>query len=376
MVNGSEPEPWHCLPLVEASTYGLELVYPYQTEAHIINDNGEVRLEWDWAREPGGVVSPREISLFATKPVRFYSFVTSVDLQTPPGYVLQTQPHPRYYLEDSETVPLPLSAHVQSEWWPASLFVVFKIPPRGHRHIFRKDEPFVKVLAVPQRLTFDAVEMSYEEQFARNELDKAIVAAKPYVAKNIWHNPRGTDFDDHYKMLSHAFARDGIAGVQQTLREANEEARRLIPPGLAVPQYLELAERYQREQKFELAKEVYFHIRDLEPRNSEAAMGLGIVAGALGLQELSLKMMVQAVELQPRSAAYRASLGEALRNAGRLADAESAFRSSLQLNPQNPTALNSLGQVVAAQGRAQEAATFFEAARNLAANSPSGGSAP
>ena len=98
MVNGSEPEPWHCLPLVEASTYGLELIFQYETECHIINDDGDVRLEWDYSKEPGGIASPLEMSLFRTKPTRFYSFITSIDLQTPPGYVLPTQPHPSLLL--------------------------------------------------------------------------------------------------------------------------------------------------------------------------------------------------------------------------------------------------------------------------------------
>src|SRR2546421_6714089 len=32
MEDGSEPQPWHCLPFVEGSTYGVELIYPYETE--------------------------------------------------------------------------------------------------------------------------------------------------------------------------------------------------------------------------------------------------------------------------------------------------------------------------------------------------------
>jgi hypothetical protein len=70
-VDGSEPEPWHCPPFVEASTYGLELLYQYETECHVINDGGTIRFEWDTAREPGGVAGDGEFGLFAPLPARF-----------------------------------------------------------------------------------------------------------------------------------------------------------------------------------------------------------------------------------------------------------------------------------------------------------------
>ena len=47
MEDGSAGQPWHCMPFVEASTYGLELIYPFETECQIINENGLVRIEWE-----------------------------------------------------------------------------------------------------------------------------------------------------------------------------------------------------------------------------------------------------------------------------------------------------------------------------------------
>ena len=37
MEDGSVPQPWHCNPFVEVSTYGLELIYPYDAECHVAN---------------------------------------------------------------------------------------------------------------------------------------------------------------------------------------------------------------------------------------------------------------------------------------------------------------------------------------------------
>src|SRR5690348_10157818 len=134
MENGSEPQPWHCLPFVEGAAYGLELLYPYDAECHIINDAGDVKIEW----QPGGTEEPGAFGLFYPMPARFYTFGASLDLQAPPGYVLRTGPHPRFFTDDTGTVPVALLGHVQTEWWAKKLFLVFKVPPPGSRHIFRK----------------------------------------------------------------------------------------------------------------------------------------------------------------------------------------------------------------------------------------------
>ena len=60
MEDGSAPQPWHCNPFVEGSTYGLELIYPYETECQVINDKGAVRIEWDYARERDSGASGNE----------------------------------------------------------------------------------------------------------------------------------------------------------------------------------------------------------------------------------------------------------------------------------------------------------------------------
>src|SRR3954447_16221080 len=80
MVNGSEPQPWHCPPFVDAATYGLELLYPYETECHVVNVNGDVRFQWDFAREPGVKLTGDEFGLFDPKPAQFYLFRTGVDI--------------------------------------------------------------------------------------------------------------------------------------------------------------------------------------------------------------------------------------------------------------------------------------------------------
>ena len=45
---------------------------------------------------------------------QFYTFATSIDIQAPPGYVLQIQPHPRFFTDTTGTVPLSLIGQVDN----------------------------------------------------------------------------------------------------------------------------------------------------------------------------------------------------------------------------------------------------------------------
>src|SRR5262249_12114480 len=149
---------------------------------------------------------------------KYYLFNTRLDVQTPPGYVLRTEPHPRYFTDDSGTVPLAMIGHLQNEWYPRSLFVVFRGPRQGQRHIFRKGEPFVQILVVPKRMDYDLTEMTSAEGTKRRELAGTIQRLKSDIAENIWHNPDNNEFNNHYKVLARAFARDGMVGVEEVLR--------------------------------------------------------------------------------------------------------------------------------------------------------------
>ena len=61
MVNGAEAQPWHCLPFVEGSTYGLELIYQFETECSVVNDKGRLKFEWDYTKEPDVALTGGEL---------------------------------------------------------------------------------------------------------------------------------------------------------------------------------------------------------------------------------------------------------------------------------------------------------------------------
>jgi len=365
--NGSDPQPWHCAPFGEGATYGLELIYQYETECHVVNDTGQIRIDWDYAREPGGVVGFDEFSESAPRPSQFYIFATSLDLQAPTGYVLRTEPHPRFFTDATGTVPVALCGHVQTQWWPKKLFVVFKAPAPGQRHIFRKGEPYVQILFVPAATRYEPTAMSPAEAARREELERGILLAKSLIAKQVWHSPDGLEFNDHYKVLTRTFEREGAAGVEAAVHEAVARYQEAVPQGKTMAEYLNLAIQYQREGKFLEAKLLLFHTQSLEPNNAEAGNRMAMIGWSWGLHQFALSAMQRAVALLPRSPAYHANLGEMLRRLDRYPEAEASFRTSLELNPHDAQTLGIFGFVLAAQGRVAEG---LEACRTALAIAP------
>jgi len=362
MQNGSEPEPWHCPPFVAGSCYGIELLYHYESECHVVNDGGNVQIEWDHRNEPGGVIAPDEFALFAPSPSKFYKFSTMIDLQSPPGYVLRTNPHPRFFTDEIGDVPLAIVGHVQSEWWSKRLFVVFKAPPPGSRHIFRKNEPYVQILFVPEHVTYNTSRMTPEQEERRAQLEKGIDIGKPYVAKHVWHNPSGAEFSNHYKVLSRQFKHHGMDGVEKAVERAVDHRHATLPTGKTLAEYFALAEQFEREGKLMEAKSIYLQIRGWEPRNAEGACRLGMLAASMGLTTGAIRQLSIAISLEPRAHRYRYQMGEVLRLQNKYPEAQAAFMSALELHPGDPEVQSALGLTLVQQGRTEEGLGICRAA--------------
>src|SRR5205809_735056 len=94
-----------------------------------------------------------------------------------------SEPQPWHCLPSDETgtAPLAICGHVQSEWWTRKLFVVFKSPLPGQRHIFRKGDPYVQILFVPHRVSYETQEFTPEEETARRKRETQVDAAKLHM---------------------------------------------------------------------------------------------------------------------------------------------------------------------------------------------------
>ena len=368
METGSQPQPWHCLPFVEAATYGLELLYQYDNECHVVNEGGKVRFEWDFASEGGADVTGAEFLTFSPKDApKHYLFNTRLDVLPPPGHVVRTEPHPRFFTDATGTVPPAVIGHLQNEWWPRKLFVVFKVPPPGGRHVFRKGEPYAQILFLPHRAGYEIAEMTPEEDAQRRERERQIETARFQIADNVWHNLDGAPLSSHYKVLARSFARDGTAGVEEVVRRSVEQQRLTLPRDKSIAECLALGKQRLGDEKYDEAKTIFMYTLEREPDNADAMSHLGICFACRGSPMVGLKLMTRAVALQPHSATYHSNLGEMLRRMARYPEAESSFRLALRLSPNDPVLLSTLGLTLAQQGRTAEA---LEACRAALAMNP------
>ncbi len=223
--NGDKPQPWHCLPFVEANTYGLELNYCFDTECRVYLENGNLIFSGDFSEEQKLVPEVTLPPFMAFAPGHF-GLTSALDLKIPEGYVTRTEPHPRFYTDTTGTVPCCIPGHIQSQWWPKIFFIVFKNPLPGQTLIFRKDDPVAQILILPRKVNYDLKEMSLAEKSERNLIDNQINKHAKKICKNDWKDHLNNNFDDKYKVLSGIYAKKGVQGVNTFLDSLNHNGNK------------------------------------------------------------------------------------------------------------------------------------------------------
>ncbi|HEY1752505.1 MAG TPA: hypothetical protein VGG29_14700 [Caulobacteraceae bacterium] len=205
--DGSHEQPWHCTPFSESAKYGVELIYPFDEELRVTQYRGRVRLQADWGEPPDPDMMWPPFRAFGED---FYSYQLSLDLQGPPGWAIRTEPHPRYYTDAANTTPLAVPALVRTEWWPMMFFCIFKTPPKGVTHIFRKGEPFISLILLPADPQLDLRPMSEAEAAERELRARRIAANRDALSEGTrWLSSTDTVFDGTYRhMFRAAKARD------------------------------------------------------------------------------------------------------------------------------------------------------------------------
>jgi hypothetical protein len=215
--DGARPQPWHCTPFVEGSTYGLEMVYPFDTECRVVNDGGSIRFDGDFSAE---AVPNIQFPPFMTFAPGHYGYTSALDICPPPGYVLRIEPHPRFYTDATGECPVPVAGHLQGEWWPRIFFIAFKSPRPGEAHVFRKGEPYASMLVLPRKVSYDIREMTNDEKRERARLEAAISNYAGEIATSRFKDHTGAVFDNKYKILRGAFEAGGVGGVNELLNNA------------------------------------------------------------------------------------------------------------------------------------------------------------
>lgn len=223
--NGCKPQPWHCVPFVEGSTYGLELVYPFDTECIVYTENNTTIFEGDFSKEC--VWSKDKKPPFSAFAPGHYGMTSSLNLKIPKDYIIRLESHPRFYTDNTNTVPIVVPGHIQS-WWPRIFFIVFKTPPEGHKHIFRKGEPYGQMLILPQKVQYNINPMSYEDEMENMILEKNILDYSDKLSKNKWKDYKGNVFDDKYKQMAIYYNKNKTVDMCKILDKSVKIKNKLI----------------------------------------------------------------------------------------------------------------------------------------------------
>jgi hypothetical protein len=205
--DGAHEQVWHCAPFSESARYGLELLYPFEQELRVTREAGQVKLDADWGPDPDNGLNWPPFRPFGEG---FYSYQSVIDLKVPAGWAVRTEPHPRFYAEAGDSCPIAVPALIRTSWWPMIFFLIFKAPPQGVTHVFRKDEGFAQMIVIPAEPDL-ALEPMGEEEAAERELQsRRIRDSRPTLAANSqWLSSTNTVFDGTYRhMLKAAKARE------------------------------------------------------------------------------------------------------------------------------------------------------------------------
>lgn len=201
--DGSHEQVWHCMPFTEGAQYGIELFYPYDNELRVTKRNGHVELLGDFGEpDPESGLQWPPFRAFGEN---FYTYQLLLDLKVSEDMAVRSEPHPRYYTDTNDEVPLAVPALLRTNWWPMISFVVFKAPPEGKTHVFRPGEPFMQMVFVPADPQFEMVAMTEEEAAEREVRGRRIHASRDTLSKETeWTSSTNTVFDGTYRHILRA----------------------------------------------------------------------------------------------------------------------------------------------------------------------------
>ena len=200
--NGSHEYPWHCMPFTESAQYGIEIFYPYSNELLVHTRNGKLIFDGDFGQPPDGDLEWPPFRSFGTE---YYTYQLLLDLKVGKEWAVRTEPHPRFYTDRTDTVPIAVPALLRTEWWPMISFVVFKSPAEGRTHIFRPGDPMLQILILPVTADFALTPMNDEEAAEREMRGRRVHASRETLAGDLtWTSDTDTVFDGTYRHLLRA----------------------------------------------------------------------------------------------------------------------------------------------------------------------------
>jgi hypothetical protein len=201
--DGAHEHAWHCMPFTESAQYGIEIFYPHANEARVSKTDGEFIFDGDFGPPPDD--SDLMWPPFRSFGDDYYTYQLLLDLKVDKDWAVRTEPHPRFYTDTTDTVPIAVPALLRTEWWPMISFVVFKAPTKGRTHIFRPGEPMLQLLVLPVTADFNLVAMDDDDIAEREMRGRRIHTSRPTLAADsTWTSDTDTVFDGTYRHLLRA----------------------------------------------------------------------------------------------------------------------------------------------------------------------------
>lgn len=231
---GHSSQPWHCVPFIDASCYGLELLYPFDTECIVNNKDGNITFEGDFTNEC--IWSEKPSPPFTRFSANHFGFTSSLDLLIPEDHVIRVEPHPRFFTDMTGTCPIAVPGHIH-RWWGRIFFIAFKAPLIGQSYIFKKNEPYAQILIVPQKVDYQIEPMTEEEAKLRSKRESRIATLAKQICKKSWTDDAGNCFDDKYKQLLAIYNKSGESGIDAFLDQKLQE-KKTIPRAKLLGKYI------------------------------------------------------------------------------------------------------------------------------------------
>ena len=124
--------PGTACPSPKARSTEIEIFYPYDNELRVTKKNGEFVFDGDFGPPPEDGLEWPPFRSFGRE---YYTHQLLLDLKVGKEWAVRTEPHPRFYTDTTDTVPIAVPALLRTEWWPMIAFIVFKSPGEGRTHI-------------------------------------------------------------------------------------------------------------------------------------------------------------------------------------------------------------------------------------------------
>lgn len=219
--NGAVPQPWHCVPFLDGATYGLELIYPFNSDAIIRTVDNKIVVDESfkksWEDEDIPFETPKPA--FMQFAPGHFGMSSCLEIIPPKDHVIRFEPHPAFFTDNTGNFPCLVTGHLQGDWWPRVFFVVFKSPLPAQELHFKKNMAYGKIIFVPKRVEYDIETMSSLTVSKRMKRDEFINFALRKLNLHKWVDYIGNGFDNKYRILANIVTKYGEEGLDRILEK-------------------------------------------------------------------------------------------------------------------------------------------------------------